>query len=322
MMISMVKHPQDARARAWLEAARVGRHVQELLRPRGGKLVDVRPLSSLASPRMSRGSFRLGFSNGRMLKACLFESEFRCRQVGDLLAEVEPGIFPKAVFSHRPWLVVEWVEGRAVAPIKPRRETLKAIGRLQGVIHSVRQPICRHRNSGAGCGLDLVEKELEDLGIRGALSRRDCERLLLLAGQSAPESCSVGLVHGDLCGENLIVNSVGKPVAIDFETLSVDALDFDLARTWYRWPVSRRQREAYLEGYRQHRPTERFEEHFLFWAIRATVQSAVFRIRNETPGQDVPIAVLKRITRGADRPLDLLLSGVRGEPRSREVSQC
>jgi Ser/Thr protein kinase RdoA (MazF antagonist) len=246
-----------------------------------------------------------------LLKACLFRSEQRCQRVHDLLTEIEAGVVPRVVTRYGPWLVVEWIEGRVVAPVRPRRETLRAIGRLHGRLHSTLQPMRRERHQTPidGHKSEQLDVWLTDLVRLGAVSSAQRVSLLHLARLNCPESWSVGLVHGDLCGENLVIGRAGHPVMIDFETLDLDGLDFDLARTWYRWPLSRRQRLTYLEGYRQYRSVDRLEENFLFWAIRATVQSAAFRVGNETPGQDVPIAVLNEIIRRAGRPKDLFLAG-------------
>lgn len=316
IMFTMAPHPKDARVQAWFEAVGIGRQLQQRLEPATGRLVEARALSAMTSSQTRRGSYRLRFSKGRALKACLFESEYRCQRVRMLLAEVEPGLFPRVVLAHGPWLVAEWTDGREIPSVKPRRHSLTATGRLQGKLHRSRPPESSLVDDGGPHGLEQLGAELQELEDSGGLARSARSSLLRLAERSRPESWLIGIVHGDLCGENLIMTASGQPVAIDFETLDVDALDFDLARTWYRWPLSRRQRETYLKGYREYRSVEEVGEHFLFWAIRATVQSALFRVRNRTPEQEAPLAVLKRIVREAEDPATLFIEGAGIRPRT------
>ena len=76
---------------------------------------------------------------------------------------------------------------------------------------------------------------------------------------------------------------------IDNEGLSVDAPEFDLARTWYRWPMTARQQRVYAEGYGIHDHSARFETHFLHWALMAVLDSAAYRIRAHPASARVPL---------------------------------
>jgi aminoglycoside phosphotransferase (APT) family kinase protein len=89
----------------------------------------------------------------------------------------------------------------------------------------------------------------------------------------------VGLVHKDFCRENMVVSPDGVVRVVDNETLAVDCPDYDLTRTWYRWPMDPAQAVAYLAGYRRHRSTETLARHFPFWAVAVLSESALFRLR-------------------------------------------
>jgi len=85
MMAYMVEKHEENRFRAWREVVDADGGDDELLRSVGSELVDVTPLTTLASPILRRGSFQLRFADGRVFKACRFESEYRCRRGHGLL---------------------------------------------------------------------------------------------------------------------------------------------------------------------------------------------------------------------------------------------
>jgi thiamine kinase-like enzyme len=98
-----------------------------------------------------------------------------------------------------------------------------------------------------------------------------------------------GLTHGDFCAENLIVEKPDRIRIIDNEMLGVDALDWDVARTWYRWPMSRGQWAAYSEGYSQHRSLAEFEAHFRYWSVLVLLESAVWHVAKSTDAASIPL---------------------------------
>src|SRR5262249_5063544 len=71
----------------------------------------------------------------------------------------------------------------------------------------------------------------------------------------------------------------GEVILVDTETLSIQPCDYDLGRTWYRWPMPRASRQSYFSGYRSYRGLDDFLAHFPFWAIAAIVDGALFRGR-------------------------------------------
>jgi hypothetical protein len=77
----------------------------------------------------------------------------------------------------------------------------------------------------------------------------------------------------------LIVPALGSHV-VDNETICELWQDYDLARTWYRWPMDTLAFAAFLEGYHLHRAADEFLAHFQFWTISVLLRSAAFRLRN------------------------------------------
>jgi UDP-2,3-diacylglucosamine hydrolase len=97
---------------------------------------------------------------------------------------------------------------------------------------------------------------------------------------------------------------------VDGETLSIDALDYDLGRTFHRWPMERVQRGAYLAGYSDRRRPASFVRHFPFWTIMVLIDSALFRYRRDTRDAAFPIQRLHDLVADTARMPFSDLSGV------------
>jgi hypothetical protein len=86
-------------------------------------------------------------------------------------------------------------------------------------------------------------------------------------------------------------------VIADNETIGIGPYEFDLARTWYLWPMKPADRAAYWDGYSRHRDPIDFVSSFLFWIMDAMVRSALFRLRCKSPTVAVPLRKLRLILR-------------------------
>ena len=120
------------------------------------------------------------------------------------------------------------------------------------------------------------------------------QEAVALARRSAPATADWGLCHGDFCAENLLVVPALGLHVVDNETICELWQDYDLARTWYRWPMEALAFAAFLDGYREHRQADTFLAHFQFWAICALLRSAAFRLR-EGVSAEVPIRRLEAL---------------------------
>ena len=71
------------------------------------------------------------------------------------------------------------------------------------------------------------------------------------------------LVHRDFCAENIVL--VGnRPVSIDNMSLRIGHPTEDLCRTFYRWPMTTRQWQCFLAGYRSRGDTRDFDSYGRF----------------------------------------------------------
>ena len=270
-----------------------GASLEGLIREQPGVLEDAVAISPLASSRSCRAAFRLQFSDGRVLKGRCLETMQQAETVWRL-ANAYLGAAPVArvVAWRSEALLEEWLPGLAVAVDWDGHEHAREAGVLLGGLHCVGTPR-------ADCRRALQPRWLDESLDVGALVAAGCDaasaqEAVALARRSAPVTADWGLCHGDFCAENLLVVPVLGLHVVDNETICELWQDYDLARTWYRWPMETLAFAAFLDGYREHRQTDTFLAHFQFWAICALLRSAAFRLR-EGVSAEVPIRRLQAL---------------------------
>jgi Ser/Thr protein kinase RdoA (MazF antagonist) len=83
------------------------------------------------------------------------------------------------------------------------------------------------------------------------LERTYGKHVTLLLRKGLPERARWGFIHYDLCAENLVRRPDGIVVAIDNETLRRGFSEFDVARTWSRWPLTPSSHVLFERSYRR-----------------------------------------------------------------------
>jgi phosphotransferase family enzyme len=271
--------------------AELGEDLSLLVRAVNMPLVAVTPVSVRGYPTPRSTAFRLQFADGRVFKASRLESAQQALTVESISRCLEHAALPETVARSGRALLTQWVEGQSLAAADWPHELLRQCGALQGRVHT-------HPVDGAGAAtphdrlagwLSRLDRNLATLVDAQALQSGEARSALQAAGQSVPRRYQVGFILGDFCPENIVRRPSGELCVIDNETLAIGPSDYDLGRTWYRWPMTRAQRAAYLEGYADHRSPADALAHFPFWAITAIVDGAVFRHRLRP--QTTPVAV-------------------------------
>ena len=92
---------------------------------------------------------------------------------------------------------------------------------------------------------------------------------------------------------NVVIRSDGVPVCVDNANLTVGPHELDLARTWYRWPMTSGDRRHFAAGYEEHASLAPSLRHFPFWAINVLVRGALFRLGAARNGVEEPLARLR-----------------------------
>ncbi len=277
--------------------AHLGEDLWELAKTFDGSLSSVIPLTTLPSKHGARGSFRLEFDDGTILKGRRFQSEADAERVELLSALLDHRVFPRVLKRRGAGLLIEWVDGRALLSDRMTPVMVKQCGELMGAMHTVE--LSDDLRDRYGCNAagwrSRMRTNIDELARRQVLDRGEAHLALRLAEDDAPDDSATGLIHGDFCAENFVSTAQDRLAVVDNETLSIDVYAYDLARTWSRWSMDRQQVAAFYEGYHQYQESTSFREHLLYWATAVLTEAAVFRLRGEMVGAGIPLKRLRAL---------------------------
>jgi Ser/Thr protein kinase RdoA (MazF antagonist) len=278
--------------------ARLGADLWALVARLDAPLVAARTLTRLPSPVMAHASFRLRLANGRTVKGRRVETPAQAHRIAELLPRLDARHFPRVLARRGRALLEAWVPGTALARLTAGELVYRRCGRILGSIHVAPRPgRMATAPASAARRLAVAERQLAELESLGALSVASSRQALCHLRDNVPDRAAVGVIHRDFCAENIVCTPAGSLYVVDNETIRVDIPEFDLARTWYRWPMTPPQCAAFLTGYRSRRDPSSFLRHFPFWAIAALVDTVLFRLRARTPGASLPVRRLHALLR-------------------------
>jgi Phosphotransferase enzyme family len=257
-------------------------------------VVAATQLSGTGYPGYRPRACRIDAADGRVLKGRLFASAAGAERAEYVARHLGPHAVPAPLMRSGAALLTEWVEG---PPPTTAPAMLRQCGGLQAAVHT--QSVaddCPHRpRTTMERRWALLEQRTGELVDSSALDAGEARAALELARRCAPSTCTIGFILGDFCAENAVVSQSGEVLFIDNDTLSIDAREYDLARTWYRWPMNAAERAAYLEGYRARCSVDLFDAHFLYWAITVLIGGAHFRRRLHVDGAAEPLRRLRAL---------------------------
>jgi hypothetical protein len=273
----------------------LGKDLLALVRARGVPLARFTAITALPSPVRKRGAFLLEFADGTRLKGRRLESAERADRVALLRGGIGGG-FARILARRGDAMLLEWVEGRSLASFETvPPPLLRRCGQMLGALHQLRGPLLDEPPPGPDDLFDKLTRNADLLQEAHLLEPGLARRALDAAEANRPKEATLGIIHKDFCGENLVVGPDDSIVCIDDASLSVGPHDLDLARTWYRWPLLRRDLAHFVGAYQEHRSFAEFLRHFRFWATCVLVGSAATRVRSRAPGVHEPIERLKRL---------------------------
>jgi hypothetical protein len=276
--------------------------LSDLIADVGIPLVSATLLTRWWSPLRPRAAWQLRFADQHVLKGVRFNNSAAADRTEHLLRLLGDRYFPRIVARRGPAMLLQWIEGARLTSRRCQADVLRQCGFLQGWIHvqaptgpAVTNP---PTEPDWGARLDSAAETLA----KAELLPREAGELIRQALLSLPRAVPTGITHGDFCADNLIVQLPDRIYVIDNDTLQVGAPDYDLARTWYRWPMRRAQWAAYGEGYGQHRGLASFEAHFPYWSVLVLLESAVWHVAMGTGAVSIPLRRLQTLrTRRRDR---------------------
>ncbi|MBT8397257.1 MAG: phosphotransferase [Gemmatimonadetes bacterium] len=275
----------------WALACSVGQE------PMAMKLVT--PLPSRGGPASSggRAAFRVEYGDGLRLKARRHRDLETAQRVLALRRFVASRHLPAMVASQGACHLTEWIEGDSPDPDDPK--LLATAGALLGRMHQVDMlpEVQGYRFDYRHWG-GRIRRNAEQLLEVGALSGAEVEVLLGRLERQAPSHSEPVVIHADLAPDNLVVSSGGELMLVDNENLAVDAPGFDLARTWYRWPMNESRSAAFLSAYREHGDPGPFLGFAEFWTMVVLLEAGHFRVLRDTPDATAPLDRLRALMAG------------------------
>ena len=241
-------------------------------------------------------TYRIELTDGSVVKGRVLRDAEVTSRMRRWLPMLRGDCFPPLLATSEDATIEAWRAGRIC--LEADDETTETAGALLGEVHGLisREDVAPDDSRLIEC-FENVEGWTEELRLGGGLSEEYAGRVLARATDGRPAGATWGLQHGDFCLENLLIGDDGGLCCIDNPTVAPGLLESDLARTFYRWPMTPRQREYLLRGYRRYSEPTRFLEDEDFWMIAATLRAAAFRLRADTDAVDVPLRVLKRHVR-------------------------
>lgn len=281
-------------------SAELGRDLGTLIQEVETPLIAATLISRFPPIHTGRASFRLQFSGPRLLKGLRCELPTGPARIEALLALLPAEHFPRLVARRGEALLIDWMPGAALRPRDCTTALLRQCGHLQAAIHLL--PIPEHApvplSRRSADWEQWLAEHLRQLVSAQALTSREARSVMRLAQRHAPASTHLVVCHGDFCAENIVKDSAGRFYVVDNETVAVDACEYDLARTWYRWPMTNPQRAAYLEGYGQGPSMSSFHAHIVHFAVVVLAESAAYRLRVHAPTARVPLRRLHSVLSG------------------------
>lgn len=284
----------------------LGEDLFDLTRTVDSPLIEAIPLSTSISSQLEKGAFLFKFRNGKVLKGRRFESVKHAQKVYELWSYFNLGILPEILSLKGCAMLTEWVDGTNLLPDNLTPELARRCGLLHGLVHSIEIPeqiidkYKVHLAYDKSQFFTIISQQIEEIVKYDYLNNSEARMLMDLVERNYPDDFSLGLVCGDFCNENLVLNGDEKIYFIDNESISIDDFDHDLARTYYRWPMTEKQRSSYFEGYHNYRGSERFYNHYYFWIIKVLIKSIHYNLHAATLRELHALKVIKSILKDLD----------------------
>jgi aminoglycoside phosphotransferase (APT) family kinase protein len=253
-------------------------------------------LSTIRAAEYERRVYRLDLKGGRVLKARRLEDEATARRLFEIRQEAPAGFAP-VLHRHGAVMLEAWIEGEDLAQRPMTSQHLFEAATLLACLHATPRVLGRPlpATQSTGAEREMAEHARWHLAADGRLALAESDRIGAALKLLDPKRALFGLVHTDFCGENMVIDPDGRLHIIDNERMSLGVLGLDVARTWYRWMLPSPAWECFRATYQARMPHQDALRHFAFWALVATLKSAVLRLWLDPARAHVPIERLREI---------------------------
>jgi hypothetical protein len=281
--------------------ARRDAEVLAALERNGLRARALQDITALGLAAGERRTFRVVLADGRTVKARRLPDEATAERLMAVRSELPPA-FARVLSRDRRVLIEEWVAGAPLGASCPSNalldEASSILASLHARTHVVGEPVGDRRSTAHRRA--VCERELGEIASAGGLDGRRILALRVALERLDPGRALHGLAHNDFCGENMVVDASGALRVIDNERLEIDALGYDLGRTWYRWALPKPAWERFRAAYAARAASPEPLESLAFWNLAAAVKSAAIRLRADRMQARAPLALLERMAAAGD----------------------
>lgn len=255
-----------------------------------------RRISKIRSPDARRSVYWIDLDSGHAIRARRVEDEETAHRLFEIRRDL-PDAFAPAFACYGAVLLEDWIDGKELGDTPPSDAHLVDVGSLLAHLHATPtvagHPV--HQMGSTAAWRDKAEGGLREIFAASGLDKQTAGLIHGALERRDPGQAIFGLVHTDFCGENMIVDRMGRLRVVDNERIGIDALGFDLARTWYRWALPAPAWERLQSVYAARMPFAEPLQTFGFWSIVAVVHSAALRLRTDRARAYVPLDCLRRM---------------------------
>jgi len=239
---------------------------------------SAQPINTLPAAR--RAVYRVELVTQRIIKARRLDDEPTAHQLCTLRAAL-PAAFAPVLARHGRVLLEAWIDGDDVRERPLDDPLVRRAGGLMAELHAITPALPR-----AVYPLESIvhwwtdaARVLEALHAAGLLETRVWRALGAALQRLVPSVRRVGLMHTDFCGDNMVVDAQGGLHVIDTERLTIGEQGFDLARTWYRWPMPAAYWQQFLAAYAARGGTIDCAPAQVYWRLLALASAVLIRLR-------------------------------------------
>jgi hypothetical protein len=265
----------------------------------GSGVASCQLITSLPGP-IPRRAYRATLKDGRVVKVRQVRDEARAEVIAGLLGRLGGEHFPPLLARVGAILLLPWIPGKPLNSFSPPKEVYRICGGLLAGIHLTP---CSEGIDSEGLLSELLPRLLSDVGKLQdweVLAPEEAEELSRQLQIGPPVDSTTALIHGDFCGENLVLGRKQTIFSIDNEALNIGLPEADIARALLRWSLTESARQEFLAGYDELRPLADYYDSARFWRLVSLIRSLRFRFR--CPGVDLrpELSLLKQTLRERD----------------------
>jgi thiamine kinase-like enzyme len=258
----------------------LGASLWRLVTAVGAPLVTAEEITVVPANGM-RKTYRLRFADGRTLKGRCFRTPVLAEVARRIHERAGSSCLARLVAHHGEAVLEEWIAGEVLVQGRVGLAHLRRAGQMLGSLHRCSPPVTDDLDFRP---LDIqgwarkTAENLRALRARGSISSRRAERLGQMVRSCMPSTATLGVVHRDLCPENLLTDAGGRLVSVDNGSLTIGTIDEDLCRVWYRWPMNAEEQGAFVDGYREYGDPDGVRRPSPFWVVVVMLDSARARL--------------------------------------------